>query len=140
MRKNIISSGFVCRHCLHRNNSTPIGTSQRNHCERCLYSLHLDKALPGDRLSLCKELMKPIGLYAKDIKDKYSSKLKIGEIKILHQCSVCHHISSNRIAGNDDDIAILQLLKYGPNKIKGHHVLDANSYDLVLSQLQGKIV
>ncbi|SHH91154.1 RNHCP domain-containing protein [Virgibacillus chiguensis] len=61
--------------------------SYRNHCPYCLYSKHLDNT-PGDRLSECKGLMKPIAL-------DYSAKK--GH-QILHQCVKCKKTQKNKAA------------------------------------------
>ena len=60
MARNQENTSFKCSNC---GNIVPPVTngSYRNHCPFCLYSLHLD-INPGDRLSNCHGLMKPIGL------------------------------------------------------------------------------
>lgn len=65
--------------------------SYRNHCPFCLYSLHVDNK-PGDRLSECKSLMKPVGLIYKSKKGW----------QIVHKCVKCGHEQVNKIA--DDTI------------------------------------
>ncbi|MBQ7124729.1 MAG: RNHCP domain-containing protein, partial [Clostridia bacterium] len=50
-------SGFVCLNC--GKEVLPLGYSSRNHCPFCLSSRHLD-INPGDRLSECGGIMKPI--------------------------------------------------------------------------------
>jgi hypothetical protein len=137
-----ISNSFWCQNCRYYNDSHPIGTKQRNHCSQCLYSLHLDKAIPGDRLSECKALMIPVALYSKKNNNKYiNNQSSIGEIKIIHQCSQCESISSNRIAGDDNESAILDLLEDRTDdelgQLKGYNILNKNSYQMVLKQLKG---
>ncbi len=114
-RKN---NGFKCSHC---NGWVPlselIGTSNRNHCPSCLWSKHVDFEKPGDRKSVCRAGMKPIGLTFKhEGLDRYN-KLKQGEIMLIHQCSntECNKISINRIAGDDNSEAILNVFQTSKN-------------------------
>lgn len=65
-------------------------TTSRDHCNFCLYGLHVD-INPGDRLNTCKGLLKPIGL-----------KISNGKTQIVYNCQKC----SARvycIASKDDD-------------------------------------
>lgn len=100
--------------CIHCNTWIPIhsymGTSHRNHCPFCLWSLHVDDITPGDRRSTCHGEMEPIGLsYKHEGLDKYGN-VKQGELMIIHVCSLCGKININRIAGDDDEKTILALL------------------------------
>ena len=52
---------FICENCRTEVSLHPTG-SARNHCPVCLYSLHVDQSLPGDRLSTCHALMRPVGI------------------------------------------------------------------------------
>lgn len=106
-----------------------VGTKNRNHCPYCLYSVHLDRDIPGDRKERCKGLMKPIGITFKSLKkDKYG-KERIGEIMIVHKCSQCGVISNNRIAGDDSVEEILKIAKA---------TLDAKELKEVQRQLLGE--
>ena len=49
-------NGFVCRQC--GLEVQPLGYTSRNHCPRCLASIHVD-ILPGDRANPCGGLMFP---------------------------------------------------------------------------------
>ena len=49
-------NGFVCRQC--GLEVQPLGYTSRNHCPRCLASIHVD-ILPGDRANPCGGLMLP---------------------------------------------------------------------------------
>ncbi|MDY7027424.1 MAG: RNHCP domain-containing protein [Spirochaetota bacterium] len=51
---------------------------------------------PGDRASLCRGRMEPISLWMKED----------GETMILHRCTICGSIKANRLAGDDDDLAV----------------------------------
>lgn len=92
------SSGFVCLQCGFGVSSGEIGTRHRNHCPRCLYSLHVDLRI-GDRLSECKGLMEPIGIWVQ----------ADGEWSVLHRCTRCGLIRANRIAGDDNEAVLLGL-------------------------------
>ena len=41
------------------------GGRHRNHCPYCLYSLHVDGRVPGDRDSECRSRMAPVGVFAR---------------------------------------------------------------------------
>ena len=79
---------------------TAVGTSQRNHCPHCLWSLHVD-IKPGDRRSLCSALMEPIAIWVLDD----------GEWRLIHRCTTCGALKANRIAGDDSDAAIGDLAR-----------------------------
>lgn len=102
---------FICLNCQKEiSGNKLIGTVNRNHCPFCLYSLHVDLKTPGDRKSSCHGLMKPVGLTFKhEGKDKWG-KEKQGELMLVHQCTGCHKISINRIAGDDDPNTTLEVL------------------------------
>jgi hypothetical protein len=100
---------FICANCHKEVSLDAWGTSHRNHCPYCLCSLHLDKE-PGDRLSNCKGIMIAIALTQKiEGVDKYGRKRE-GEIMLVHLCQKCGHISINRLAGDDNEEKILQLV------------------------------
>lgn len=90
--------GFICAHC---GGTVPLeggGTQNRNHCHRCLWSLHLDHK-PGDRASCCDGKMEPVSVWVR----------KGGEWAVIHRCSECGHLSSNRIASDDNEMLLLSL-------------------------------
>ncbi len=103
---------FSCGNCRRPIRSSGlIGTKHRNHCPFCLWSRHLDSCQPGDRKAECQARMEPIGLTFKhEGVDKYG-KLRQGELMIIHKCLGCGKLSINRIAGDDQPEAILNLLK-----------------------------
>jgi hypothetical protein len=86
---------FVCAHCGLAVAATSPGTSQRNHCPHCLWSLHVD-IRPGDRAALCRAPMEPIALWVSEG----------GELRLLHRCTGCGVIKPNRIAGDDSEAVI----------------------------------
>jgi DNA-directed RNA polymerase subunit RPC12/RpoP len=77
-------SGFTCLRCGLR--VEPLGRTSRNHCPRCLYSLHVD-VMPGDRASDCRGLMEPIAV----VPDSKGYRIK-------HRCTSCGHTRMNRAA------------------------------------------
>lgn len=90
--------GFVCRHCGRTVNAEAPGTHHRNHCPRCLYSIHLDRR-SGDRAASCGGIMEPVAVAVR--RDK--------EWVLIHQCRECGTLKANRIAGDDNEIALLSL-------------------------------
>jgi hypothetical protein len=80
------NTGFLCLHC-GLNVLALSNGSYRNHCPSCLYSRHVD-VMPGDRASLCRSLMQPVGL---------TYKAKKGW-QIMHQCITCRTMSVNKVA------------------------------------------
>jgi hypothetical protein len=91
-------SGFVCRYCGRLVTPNPTGTEHRNHCPWCLYSLHLDDFL-GDRASYCGGIMEPVAISVRKSK----------EWVIIHRCRECGVLKENRIAGDDNEMALLSL-------------------------------
>ena len=91
-------SGFICKNCGFE--VLPLGYSSRNHCPRCLCSLHLD-INPGDRASDCGGIMDPIAVET-DAKKGYI---------IIHKCRKCGEIRRNKAANEakvqPDDIGLL---------------------------------
>ncbi|MEG0366478.1 MAG: ribosome small subunit-dependent GTPase A [Coprobacillus sp.] len=93
---------FTCAVCGHQVVPEDAGTGHRNHCPKCLSSIHVDKK-PGDRASLCKGIMDPIGVWVR----------KNGEWAIVHRCRICGELSSNRIAA-DDNMTLLMSIAVKP--------------------------
>ncbi|MBQ4558335.1 MAG: RNHCP domain-containing protein [Clostridia bacterium] len=91
-------SGFVCGHC--GENVEPLGYTSRNHCPKCLYSLHVDID-PGDRANECKGLMAPTQI-------EYNSNK--GYV-ILHKCTRCGELKRNKCAEDDNYELILAIMK-----------------------------
>lgn len=88
-------SVFSCAHCGRMSTSAPPGTRHRNHCPHCLCSLHVD-IRPGDRRSGCRGRMVPIAVWVKPD----------GEWALVHRCERCGKVTTNRIAGDDDALAL----------------------------------
>jgi len=77
--------GFICAKCGLK--VEPLGYTSRNHCPRCLYSLHLD-IMPGDRENSCGGLMQPI---------RVETDSRRGYV-IVHRCARCGEIKRNKAA------------------------------------------
>ena len=148
MRHNTSTFGdFRCRHCRNLVSAMPMlsGVKNRNHCPYCLWSCHLDLFAAGDRLSACKEQMKPIGLTMKKSRNKYRLESR-GELMLIHQCIECNTLSINRIAADDDSESILTVFQeslwdgYELQRLcqeQGIALLGADQNSLVYSQLFG---
>lgn len=91
-------TGFVCVHCGATAQAAGGGTKHRNHCPRCLWSVHLDHK-PGDRLACCGAPMEPVAVWVR----------QDGEWAVIHRCTVCGMMSSNRIAADDNEMLLLSI-------------------------------
>jgi hypothetical protein len=89
---------FTCRYCGRSVSFSAPGTSHRNHCPWCLRSVHLDKQ-SGDRAAACGAIMEPIAISVRHGK----------EWVIIHRCNGCGALRENRIAGDDNELALLSL-------------------------------
>ncbi|WP_099469715.1 ribosome small subunit-dependent GTPase A [Konateibacter massiliensis] len=74
------------------------GSRHRNHCPKCLSSIHVDNE-PGDRASLCRGTMEPVSVWAR----------KGGEWALIHRCKSCGALSSNRIAADDNPALLMSI-------------------------------
>jgi hypothetical protein len=82
------NTAFQCENC--GANVMPLTNgSYRNHCPYCLFSKHLD-IHPGDRLSDCQGLMRPVNI-------DYSGKKGY---QVIHQCIKCGKLQRNKVAVN----------------------------------------
>ena len=98
------NNGFVCKNCGEKN--PPAKKTCRNHCRKCLYSLHVDDKIPGDRKSKCHGQMKPIAISG-----------NVDNLSIHHKCIKCGKEIKNRIAGDDDMDTLAQVSKNIDNRI-----------------------
>ncbi|WP_206830979.1 RNHCP domain-containing protein [Alicyclobacillus fructus] len=73
---------FTCAHCGLK--VEPAERTCRNHCPRCLYSMHVDVD-PGDRANPCGGLMEPVRV-------EYHSKKGY---QIVHRCTRCGQETRN---------------------------------------------
>lgn len=87
---------FTCEHC----GVFVKGNGYTNHCPQCLWAKHVD-IFPGDRLSTCQGLMKPVSFTRK----KQS-------FVIIHTCVRCGYTGNNRMS-DDDSIDSMVCLKQG---------------------------
>lgn len=67
-----------------------MGDGYTNHCPKCLWSKHVD-INPGDRLSDCGGLMKPIGVEAGK-----------GKYKLINKCLSCGYEKKNVLLDTDN--------------------------------------
>lgn len=97
MAKTIkINESFICKEC-----GYPVPKADktcRNHCPQCLFSLHIDGDVPGDRASDCGGLMEPIRV----------EKTSKGYV-IIHKCQECGHINRNKTLEDDNWDKIIEL-------------------------------
>ncbi|MBQ8323830.1 MAG: RNHCP domain-containing protein [Clostridia bacterium] len=89
---------FTCKNCGQTVVPEGAGSDHRNHCPYCLTSVHLDEE-PGDRASDCHGKMEPIGVWVR----------KNGEWALIHRCTVCGKLDSNRVAADDNPMRLLSL-------------------------------
>ncbi len=94
-----IDEGFVCLNC--GLEVAPLGEKTcRDHCPRCLCSLHLDEN-PGDRLSGCGGILRPV---------RVETDPKKGYI-IVYKCEKCGAVKRNKAAHTakiqPDDLELL---------------------------------
>jgi len=100
------AGGFRCSHCKKFVIINDImGTANRNHCNWCFWSKHVDES-KGDRRATCGDGMRPIGLTFK--REGYD---RIGEVMFIHLCLGCQKISINRIARDDPEDQILNIFQ-----------------------------
>lgn len=92
-----LNEGFTCLHCSAKVPQHQHG-SCRNHCNQCLYSMHLD-VNPGDRSSECGSLMKPVFVDVTQV-----------ESIIHHECLQCGKIQRNKSSPDDSLEKILEIL------------------------------
>ena len=76
---------FICKNCGFE--VKPLGYSSRNHCPKCLCSLHVD-INPGDRANTCGGILRPI---------RVEPDPKKGYI-IIHKCDKCGEEGNNKAA------------------------------------------
>ena len=89
---------FICKACGIAVPYNGGGTHNRNHCPKCLCSLHLDDK-PGDRAADCGGIMDAVAVWVR----------KNGEWAIIHRCRSCGALSSNRIASDDSALKLMSI-------------------------------
>ncbi len=89
---------FICSRCGNTVAPVEYGGRQRNHCPKCLWSMHVDLR-SGDRRCGCRGEMEPISVWVKPS----------GEWAVIHRCIKCGFIRTNRIAADDNEILLFML-------------------------------
>lgn len=89
---------FICSNC--KKKVEKLNYTSRDHCNYCLYSLHLD-ITPGDRQNSCRGLLKPINIELNS---------KKGEV-IIYKCEKCGEIIKNIVAQDDNRDRIYEIMK-----------------------------
>ncbi len=97
-QENSCQDSFICKNCGRLITPDGAGTSHRNHCPHCLASVHLDDK-PGDRAANCGGIMEAVSVWVR----------KNGEWAIIHRCSKCGQLSSNRIAADDSQLKLMSI-------------------------------
>ena len=97
-RFTVIDEGFVCAVC--GGDVPPLGYTARDHCPRCLSSLHLD-IFPGDRANGCGGVLAPVGVEA--------SRGGNGGYRIVYRCRSCGEVKKNVAAADDDMERIIEI-------------------------------
>ena len=91
-------STFICSNCGQTVPPPESGGKMRNHCPKCLCSLHVDLK-KGDRRCGCRSLMPPIAVWVRPSK----------EWSIIHRCLKCGFMRANRIAADDNEMLLFSL-------------------------------
>lgn len=97
-RRSACTESFPCKVCGALVVPVGAGSQHRNHCPKCLSSIHVDIE-PGDRASLCQGIMEPVSVWVR----------KGGEWAIIHRCKECGDLSSNRIAADDNPALLMSI-------------------------------
>lgn len=89
---------FVCQNC--GKEVSKLNYTSRDHCNFCLYSLHVD-ITPGDRLNTCRGLLQPI-----NVLDTGKKRMQIEYI-----CIKCGERIRNIIADDDNQDEIFKVIQ-----------------------------
>ena len=90
-------NSFICANCGHQ--VSKLGYTSRDHCNKCLCSLHVD-INPGDRANDCKGLLVPYSC---------NPSAKKGYV-ITYKCSKCGKFHNNKSAEDDSLKAIFSVM------------------------------
>ena len=90
-------NGFICAVCGEA--VSPLKYSSRDHCVRCLCSLHVD-VFPGDRANDCRGVLVPIDV---------ESNSKKGYV-IVYKCRKCGKLHNNKSAEDDKFSTLLKVM------------------------------
>ncbi len=91
-------NSFICAVC--GANVPPLKYTSRDHCNKCLCSIHID-INPGDRANTCLGVLRPISVVNSN---------KKGYI-INYKCDKCKQLHNNKSANDDSFEAILQVMR-----------------------------
>lgn len=97
-RHSACTESFVCKVCGTLVVPDGAGSRHRNHCPKCLSSVHVDNK-PGDRASLCNGIMEPVSVWVR----------QGGEWAIIHRCRLCGSFSANRVAADDNPLLLMSI-------------------------------
>ena len=88
---------FICINC--GKQVEKLKYTSRDHCNHCLYSLHVD-IFPGDRANECKGVLRPINVIVDSKKGK----------QIVYKCTKCGKEVKNIVATDDDEDEIYKVV------------------------------
>lgn len=111
---------FVCDYCGTPNPARDAVTGkliERNHCYNCLYSKHVDEAVPGDRAAACGGRMPPLHISI-TAPTRYT---------LTHRCQTCGTTRINKATDDDNRDRIAQIIKEpiytdAPQRTAKHHI------------------
>jgi len=89
---------FICKNCGKKVDK--LGYTSRDHCNFCLYSIHVDIE-PGDRLNECRGKLRPVNVLMSSKKD----------MVIEYICETCGQSVRNIVADDDDKDEIYKVVK-----------------------------
>ncbi|CCZ56321.1 putative uncharacterized protein [Clostridium sp. CAG:1219] len=98
-------NSFICKNC--GKHVEKLNYTSRDHCNFCLYSMHVD-ITPGDRQNSCMGMLEPINVIDTSKKGKV----------ILYRCKKCGEEISNIVAYDDSEEKIYEIVrKYARGEI-----------------------
>lgn len=89
---------FICINCGKK--IAKLKYTSRDHCNNCLYSLHVD-VMPGDRKNECKGILVPINVIHNS---------KKGQV-IIYKCDKCNTEVRNIVAEDDNKETIYKIVE-----------------------------
>lgn len=92
-----VRENFECERCGRKVE----GDGYTDHCPVCLWGKHVDKEIPGDRLSDCGGLMEPIGV-----------RYQAGKFDIYYRCVKCKHEFWVREGRGDNREILVNLVNF----------------------------
>lgn len=89
---------FICTNCGKK--VEKLRYTSRDHCNYCLYSIHVDIE-PGDRQNDCCGLLIPVNI---------ENTSKKGQV-IIYRCNKCGRVVRNIVAADDDKVKIYEIIE-----------------------------